>query len=209
MTDNERIADLARSMRNQGRPSGAADSTASGAVPVDGKGSPGAELGTWMSFARLGYNYRLSELNAALGLAQLKRLDEIVEKRARVAALYTELLLDPPDLVLPSVDPGTTMSWFVYVVRLTDQYTREERDRVIAGMHRHDVGAAAYFPPIHLQPHFRSLGYAPGDFPITESSSGRTIAIPFHTNLAEREQRLVAQTLAQMIQREQLNPRQG
>lgn len=211
VTDNERIADLARSMRNQGRPSGSADQTATGAVPA-GATKPTAsasDLGAWMSFARLGYNYRLSELQAALGLAQVKRLDEIVEKRARVAQRYTDLLLDNTDLILPSVDPGVTMSWFVYVVRLTDQYTREERDRIIAGLHRHDVGAAAYFPPIHLQPQFREHGYSQGDFPITESISGRTIALPFHSNLTEREQSLVVQTLAQMIQREQLNPRNG
>src|SRR5690606_3029964 len=109
------------------------------------------------------------------------------------------------DIILPTVEPGVVNSWFVFVVRLANQYTREERDRIIAGMRRHDIGAADYFPCIHLQPFYRErFGYKPGDFPIAESVSQRTIALPFYNNLPGKDIELVAQTLELMISRENI-----
>jgi perosamine synthetase len=97
------------------------------------------------------------------------------------------------------------MSWFVFVVRLAAHYTRDERDRIIEGMRRHDVGAADYFPCIHLQPFYRErFGYKGGEFPIAESVSARTIALPFHIDLTEREVELVCQTLELMVSRENI-----
>lgn len=193
VTDDDRAADLCRSMRNQGRSIERADA---GVSPT---------LGMPFSHERLGFNYRMADLNAALGVGQMRRLDSIVESREIVANEYMRLLMDTPDLILPTVDRDTRMSWFVFVVRLTDQYTAEERDRIIAGMRRHDLGAAAYFPCIHLQPFYRArFGFKPGDFPIAERVSQRTIALPFYTRLGMSEAELVAQTLKLMISRESL-----
>ncbi len=189
VTDDDRLADLCRSLRNQGR-----------AI-----GQGGGGVGSWLTHERLGFNYRMSELNAALGVAQVQRLDQIIEKRQRVARLYIERLLDHSDVIVPTIDERTVMSWFVFVVRLSDRYGREERDRIIEGMHRHDVGAAPYFPCIHLQPFYREQhGFREGMFPVAEAVSRRTIALPFHTNLTEREVDLAVQTLALMISRENL-----
>jgi perosamine synthetase len=94
------------------------------------------------------------------------------------------------------------MSWFVYVVRLSDRFTVDDRDEIIRGLRRHDVGAANYFPPIPMLPHFRRKhGFGPGDFPVAESVSHRTIALPFFPQLSEREIDLVVQTLDVMMGR--------
>ena len=86
-----------------------------------------------------------------------------------------------PNLMLPTLTPETVMSWFVFVVRLETSYTQEERDRIIKGMRNHDIGAADYFPCIHLQPFYREkFGFKPGLFPIAESVSQRTLALPFY-----------------------------
>lgn len=188
VTDDDRLADLCRSIRNQGRPAGSMEG--------------GQGLGSWLQHAGLGYNYRMSELHAALGVAQVGRLDEMIEARQRVAAAYTRRLMGNTDLILPTVEPDTFMSWFVYVVRLSDRFTDDDRDEIITGLRRHDVGAGNYFPPIPMLPDYRKrYGYRPGDFPAAESVSQRTIALPFFTRLTEREVDLVCQTLELMMSR--------
>jgi perosamine synthetase len=217
VTDDRRLADLCRSLRSQGRPvpagpTGMGHPSSQVAVGMGGGGVSGAppspaaaHLGSWLTHERLGYNYRMSELHAALGLAQLRRLDEIIARRQRVAEAYMRRLLTSTEIVLPTLNEQTVMSWFVFVVRLAASYTREERDRLIAGLRRHDVGAADYFPCIHLQPFYRELfGYKPGDFPIAESVSARTLALPFHNHLSEREVEFVCQTLELMLMRENI-----
>jgi len=198
VTDDDRLASLCRSLRNQGRPdtNGQIDNTAINSTTT----------GSWLQHERLGYNYRLSEIACALGIAQLERLDQMLEARRRVAAMYMQRLMDFEELILPNIEPGTEsdMSWFVYVVRLSDEYGRTERDRIITGMRRHEVGAANYFPCIHLQPHYRAFGWQKGDFPISESISDRTIALPFYNRMDETHIELVCHTLKIMIQREQL-----
>lgn len=197
VTDDEKLAELCRSLRSQGR--GAARDAAERV-----RHDPGT-VGWWLRHERLGYNYRLSELHAALGVAQMRRLDQIVERRRMVADAYIRRLMTNPHLIMPTIDSETAMSWFVFVVRLATGYTQEERDRVIAGMRNHDVGAADYFPCIHLQPFYRErFGFRPGMFPIAESVSGRTIALPFYNALSDREIDLVCQTLDVMLARENL-----
>ncbi|MEQ8317025.1 MAG: DegT/DnrJ/EryC1/StrS family aminotransferase [Phycisphaerales bacterium] len=194
VTDDQNLADLCRSLRNQGRsmPSELAQEGSSG-------------LGLWLSHERLGYNYRLSEIACALGVAQMRRFDEIVEARRRVASEYLDRLLGIPGIILPTIESGTSMSWFVFTVRLERGYTAEERDRIIEGLRNHDVGCAPYFPSIHLMPEYvRRFGYERGAFPIAESVSDRTIALPFHGGLTERDIDLVAQTLSLMLSRENL-----
>lgn len=188
VTDDARLAEYCRSLRNQGR----GDSMRQSA-------------GTWLRHERLGYNYRLDEMSAALGVGQMQRLDAIIQRRQEVAQAYIERLLDFEHLILPTVDQQTSPSWFVFVVRLDTSWSREERDRVIEQMRGHDVGAADYFPCIHLQPFYRSMfGYKEGDFPIAESVSERTIALPFSSKITERDIEVVAQTLGVMLEREGL-----
>lgn len=189
VTDDDRLADLCRSMRNQGR-------------AINPTGSTGA----WLAHERLGYNFRMPELNAALGTAQMDRLSEIVGLRQRVADRYLRRLMDHHDLILPNVCEETRMSWFVFVVRLTDRYSEQERDRIIAGMRRHDVGSSNYFPCIHLQPFYRErFGFKRGMFPIAERVSSRTLALPFYNRLSESDQDHVIRTLDLMISRENLS----
>lgn len=198
VTDDSRLADLCRSMRNQGR-------------AVNSDLSPGAfaELTTrtapWLRHERLGFNFRMPEINAAVGVAQMRRLDAIIERRQEVARRYIDLLCANPRIVLPTIDAETAMTWFVFVVRLVAGYSAEERDRIITGMRNHDIGAADYFPCIHLQPFYRKMfGYKEGAYPIAETVASRTIALPFFNDLTMREQELVVQTLDLMIGRESI-----
>ena len=194
VTDDDRLAELCRSLRNQGRSSDAHKGDAN-------------KSGAWLAHERLGYNYRMSEITAALGCSQMERLDAFLDARRNVAGMYMRRLMDFDDLILPNVQPGTEedMSWFVFVVRLSDQYGHTERDRIIQGMRRHEVGASNYFPCIHLQPFYREqFGFKKGDFPASESISERTIALPFFNKMDETQVELVCHTLKVMIQREQL-----
>ena len=194
VTDDDHLAARCRSLRNQGR-------------SVEAHTGTDAESGSWLAHERLGYNYRLSELNAALGVSQMHRLDAMLAARRRVAGFYMRRLMDWDDLVLPTNEPETeaTVSWFVFVVRLSAEYGRTERDRIITGLKRHDIGASNYFPCIHLQPFYReTFGYEKGDYPIAETISERTLALPFYNTLDEMQVELVCHTLKVMIQREQL-----
>jgi perosamine synthetase len=220
VTDDDRLAELCRSMRNQGRPvprrpeaggsmsggSGSGGMVAGSEIQPQGLVSAGGSpMGSWLKHERLGYNYRLSEINAAIGVAQVRRLDEMLKARQMVAQQYISRLGGHRDLIMPTIDPDVVMSWFVFVVRLATSYTGEERDRIIRGMRNHEVGAADYFPCIHLQPFYREkFGFRPGMFPIAESVSQRTIALPFYNQLPAKDIDLVAQTLEVMIGRENL-----
>jgi perosamine synthetase len=165
VTNNKEIACLCRSLRNQGRKEGS----------------------TWLQHERLGYNYRLSDINCALGIAQLERIQEILDRREQVAKLYNQRLKDVEEIEIPYVSPNVKMSWFVYVIRLSERYTRIDRDRILQGLRKRGIGCGDYFQPIHLHPVYRQLGYREGDFTVTESIAARTIALPFHNNLTEGE----------------------
>ncbi len=173
VTDREEIAALCRSLRNQGRGAG----------------------GGWLEHERMGFNYRLADLNAALGLSQLRRIETFIEMRARVHALYGEALADVPEVIVPApARPGERISWFVYVVRLADRFTREDRDRVLVELRRRGIACRNYFVPIHLQPYMRErFGFREGMFPVTEAVSARTISLPFHNRITEGE---IAETAA-------------
>ncbi len=165
VTDREDIRDLARSLRNQGRATEA-----------------------WLSHARLGYNYRMSDLTAALGTVQVSRLDEILDKRRQAAALYDAALDDVPDIHLPPMHDRATASWFVYVIRLAERFSGDDRDAILAHLRSKQVGCNNYFVPIHTQPYVEEmLGTAEGDFPLTEALAARTIALPFFANITESQ----------------------
>lgn len=190
VTDDDRLAKRCRSLRNQGRAEQEMELRESSSVP-------------WLHHERLGYNYRLSEIAAAMGVGQMQRLTRMMEKRQTVAGMYLERLAGHPKLVVPTIEESVDMSWFVFVVRLVTDFSRQERDRVLQGMRNHDIGCADYFPCIHLMPFYREMfGYGEGSFPIAESVSGRTIALPFFNDLAEDDVDIICQTLDLMLTRE-------
>ena len=178
VTDNADIANLCRSMRNQGR----GDSTG------------------WLGHQRLGYNYRLSDINCALGIAQMERIEEILAKREKVAQLYNVKLKGFSELKIPFASPEVKRSWFVYVVILEDKYSREDRDNILQELGRRGIGCSNYFTPIHLQPFYvEAFRFRRGDFPITEHISERTVALPFYNNLGESEIDFVVQNLKEIV----------
>ncbi len=176
VTDDAEWASLFRSLRNQGRD----------------------EDGTWLRHVRLGYNYRLDELSAALGLAQLHRLDALIEKRERVAQLYNQRLVGLEGVEIPYIAPQTTrMSWFVYVVRLAADI---DRDAIIDDLAARGIPARPYFSPIHLQPFYRErFGFCEGDFPVTERIARSTLALPFFGNLDTNTIDYIGETLSTVL----------
>ena len=162
--------------------------------------NPGrSDSGEWLTHARLGYNYRLDDLSAALGLAQLERLDELLAGRSAVAARYAALLapLDAVEAPLPD-DEDHTRSWFVYVVRLAAGL---DRDAVMARLAADGIASKPYLPSIHLQPFYRErFGYREGSFPAAEDASARSLALPFHARLSAEEQERVVGTLARVLE---------
>jgi perosamine synthetase len=154
-----------------------------------------SDAGEWLTHSHLGYNYRLDDLSAALGLAQLERLDEILALRSEVAARYADLLasVDGVEAPLPD-DADHRRSWFVYVVLLAAGI---DRDEVIARLASDGVASKPYLPSIHLQPYWRErFGTGEGLCPVAEDASARTLALPFHTALEAEDQERVAAALA-------------
>ncbi len=177
VTNDETIYHLASSMRNQGR---------------EGMG--------WLGHKRLGYNYRLSDINCALGIAQMKRVEEILAKRQKVAAMYVDRLAGEKRVRMQKILPGCHISWFVLVVRLNDDYSTTDRDRMIETLRGRGIGASNYFPPIHLQPFYvEQFGYQRGMFPICEALSDRTIALAFHGQLSEADVDRVCQNFIGLL----------
>src|SRR5688572_23669324 len=168
VTNDERIAMLCRSMRNQGR---AAESD-------------------WLEHVRLGYNYRLSDIHSALGLAQLERVEELLDGRARVAALYEEALGDHPFIKLPPPSVrNCRRSWFVYSIQLLPASATTDparRDRVIAALRARGIACQSYFPAIHLQPYLRDSHLVQQrSLPQTEAASNTYIALPMFSSATD------------------------
>ena len=156
------------------------------------------DSGEWLTHGHLGFNYRLDEVSAAIGVAQLERLDEILERRSEVAARYGELLAGVGGVELPAPDDDDHVrSWFVYVVLLDEGV---DRDGVIARLAEEGVASKPYLPCIHLQPYWRErFGTSEGMFPVAESVSRRSLALPFHTQLAAEDQERVAEALSRAL----------
>jgi perosamine synthetase len=176
VTSDVALAELMRSLRNQGR----------------------GESGAWLDHVRLGYNYRLDEMSAALGLAQIERLDQLLDNRDKVAARYTAALRSVKGVRTPVIAPETTrMSWFVYVVMLDRGI---DRDRVARSLAAEGVPTRPYFRPIHQQPYFvERFGDWTGRFPVTEDVGARTIALPFHGSLSDEGVGYVVEALTAAI----------
>jgi dTDP-4-amino-4,6-dideoxygalactose transaminase len=171
-THSEATWRLLTSLRNQGR----------------------ADGGGWLEHARLGFNYRIDDIRAAIGIGQLEKLDAILEARREAAARYTRLLGDVDGLLLPCADDDRhSRSWFVYVVKLPPG---TDRERVIAELDGAGVQTARYLPCIHLQPYMRArYGFAAGLCPVAEELSAHTLALPFHARIPEDDQAYVVDAL--------------
>ncbi|MCG3128416.1 MAG: GDP-perosamine synthase [Phycisphaerae bacterium] len=178
VTDDDTIALRCRSMRNQGR-------------------DPDAG---WLAHARLGFNYRLPDINCAIGVVQMRRLEEILSRRARVAEWYIERLRDERRVRLQKIPADVHMSWFVFVVRLSDDYSQADRDRIMEALRSRGIGCNNYFTPIHLQPFYgEAFGCHAGDLPRTEALAGRTIALPFHNGLTEGDVERVVREFRRLL----------
>jgi perosamine synthetase len=175
-THSEEEWRVLRSLRNQGR----------------------GDSGGWLEHVRLGFNYRLDDVAAAMGIGQVERLDEILALRSAVARRYHELLGGLEAVELPCADDADHVrSWFVYVVLLPDNETRE---RAIAAFEREGIGFNRYLPSIHLQPYMRErYGFREGLCPVSEDVSSRSMALPFFTALEVGSQERVAEVLASVL----------
>jgi perosamine synthetase len=177
LTDNEQWARLFRSLRNQGR----------------------SDDAQWLRHDHLGFNYRLDEMSAAVALAQLRRLDELLKARDAVARRYTDLLA-LVDGVTPLAPPrpGSTMSWFLYPIRVSEEI---DRDRLMARLIERGVMTRPYFWPIHLQPLYRErFGFAPGDFPVAERAGHTLMSLPLWPNLPESDIDYVCEVVAEEVE---------
>jgi perosamine synthetase len=161
VTRDARLATKMRALRNQGR----------------------YDSDDWLQHSEVGYNYRISEMNCALGVAQLGRIEEILKMREDVARLYQTELEDVSELILPPLSfPDIRISWFVYVVRLAKRFTAADRDALMAHVQAEGIGCARYFAPIHLQPSYAE--WRDAQLPVTETVAARTLALPFFNRLS-------------------------
>ena len=152
----------------------------------------------WLDHDRLGFNYRLSDVACALGIAQLERLDELLAARSAVAALYAEALVGIEGLELPCPDAGgDERGWFVYVVQVPRGV---DRDRVVEGLRERGIDSKPYLPAIHLMTFYRErFGHREGEFPVCEDVAARSLALPFFPGLSEGQVARVAEGLSDAI----------
>lgn len=175
-TNDQKIDALCRSLRNQGR----------------------SENMQWLDHERLGYNYRMNELSAALGIVQLKKLPKIIEERRKIASWYSEELGKYGETIsAPEIHPDNTHSWFVYVARIK---TGADRDGVIKKLAGLGISTKPYLPSIHLFDFYRkAFGFREGDFPVSESISSSSIALPFYIGLEKSDIEYICRNLAEMV----------
>jgi len=177
VTNNERIYKLCASLRNQGR----------------------AENMNWLDHKYLGYNYRLDEMSAGMGIAQLTKLDFMIKKRREIARWYSEALTPYKNLIsVPRIDPKNTHTWFVYVIEI--KKTGVSRDQVINNLIKKNISSKAYLPSIHLFSFYRKqFGYKKGNFPVSERVSKNSLALPFYIGLKKADIEQIVRALIKII----------
>lgn len=146
----------------------------------------------------LGLNYRLTDIQAALGLAQMRRLDAFVERRNDLATAYGPLLQDLP-LILPAPTGECYSAWHLYVVEIDEKQTQHRRRETFEWLRANGVGVNVHYIPVHLQPFYRDRGFAPGDFPAAEAYYDRALTIPLFAAMTDAQQREVADKLAEAL----------
>ncbi|MGH9575392.1 MAG: DegT/DnrJ/EryC1/StrS family aminotransferase [Candidatus Acidiferrales bacterium] len=178
VTDDPAIAEYCRAARNQGRDASEA----------------------WLRHSLVGFNYRLSELHCALGVAQLERIDDLLAARVSVAEYYAESLAGIPQIGLPWDPTDTIRSWFAYVIQMKGPAGPTLRDRLIAGLKKRDIGCQTYFPCVHLQPYFEKLRLLPKrSLSVAESASERCLALPFFPSMTEEQVEEVCTAVREVI----------
>ena len=177
-TNSKKIYELCQSLKNQGR-------------------APNMQ---WLDHERLGYNYRMDELRAALGLAQLEKLDWMIKKRTEIANWYNKCLTEYKNLVqIPFVKKNNKHSWFVYVIKLIK--TKNKRDNIIKQLALKGIGAKPYLPSIHLFSFYKKMfGYKKGDFPVSENISDNSLALPFYIGLKEKDIKYIVTSLISLLE---------
>lgn len=146
----------------------------------------------------LGFNYRMTELQAALGTSQMRRLGEFVQRRTAMAQRYDALLRDLP-LRLPVVDRGNVSAWHLYVVRLQRENTSLTQRQLFDGLRERGIGVNVHYMPVHLQPYYRELGFAPGRFPEAEAHGAEAVTLPLYPTLTDGEQDTVVHALKELL----------
>jgi perosamine synthetase len=174
VTDDDELAATWRSLINQGR----------------------SDSGAWLEHSRIGFNYRLSDVHSAIGLAQVEKLDTILRLRREAAARYDALFADVAGVQVPYQDPGLGRSWFVYWVVLDEGVDRNE---AMIRLNERGIQCKPYLPCIHLQPAYRELGFTEGMFPVAEAMSKRTLALPFFCEITEDQQRRVVDGVQEVL----------
>lgn len=176
VTNNRKCAEILRSLRNQGRDNN----------------------GTWLKHIRLGYNYRMDEMSAALGKVQITRIGELLQRRENVARMYRSRLSRIKDIILPMEKPRNgKRSWFVYVIRFAKKY---DRKHILLELEKNGIPTRPYFVPIHLQPFYKKkFGFSNGDLPVTESVAKTTLALPFHNNITKEQINYIGDILENVI----------
>jgi len=163
LVDDEKMNKLIRALRNQGR----------------------KDMDLWLQHSYMGYNFRIDEMSSALGVAQMERIEEILEKRRNKAEYYNKKLSLIDGVEIPYISDKQKNGWFVYVIKVS----AKNRNRMMQYLMDKGVAVRPYFSPIHTQPYYKkTYGYKHGDFKITDSVSSQTIAIPFHTEIKRVEQ---------------------
>ena len=165
-----------------------------------GEGGAPESADAWFEHAELGFNYRLSEMQSALGLAQMTRVEEILTRREAVARRYCDCLDGLPGLVLPAIDvPGQRLSWFVFAVQLGPQFLQTDRDRLRRSLAAEGIATGRYFAPIHLQPAYAKWREN-ARLAITEAVAERTLALPFFSSIREEQVARVCTALRRALQ---------
>ncbi len=176
VTNNKRIYDICSSLANQGR-------------------TPNMQ---WLDHRRLGYNYRMDEMSAALGVAQLERLEFIIKQRRKIADFYTAQLKPHSDIIqIPYVDRLSTHSWFVYVIRLLRK--NANREKIIEGLKARGIASKPYMPSIHLFSFYKKMGYKSGDSPVSEAASASTLALPFYIGLTREDIKYIVKSTLTLL----------
>jgi len=173
-TDNKKIVDFCRSARDQGR----------------------SNKKDWLKHIILGYNYRMTEMQAAMGREQLKRFNYFTKERNKIANKYNTLLSGIPDIKVPVGFRDKKRSWFVYFLLFKDKKTRDNVNHQLAMA---GIETQKYFPSIHLFPEFRNLGYKKGDFPVAEFISNTILILPFYVGLVDSDIEKITKIIKQSV----------
>ncbi len=174
VTDSKEIYKICDSMRNQGR----------------------GESMEWLNHERLGYNYRMDEMSASLGITQLKKIDRMIAEKAKIAGWYNKTLSGVFGIELPKVGENRTHSWFVYVIRVKNK----KRDKLMSGLSKIGIQTKPYLPVIHLQPFMvKSFHYKKGDFPVAEAISSETLALPFYIGLTKKDIEFIVDKIGKIL----------